>query len=45
MAHRNLGEVMTDADLMDAIEALREQEPHGEVSELLSKFSVPILKE
>ncbi|VDK68261.1 unnamed protein product [Onchocerca ochengi] len=37
MAQRN--EVMTDADLLDAIQALGEQEPHDEVKELLKMMS------
>lgn len=32
------GEVMTDADFEKALDALREQEPNGEVGELLSKL-------
>ncbi|VDO28351.1 unnamed protein product [Onchocerca flexuosa] len=38
MAQRN--EMMTDADLLDAIQALGEQEPHDEVKELLSKLFI-----
>lgn len=37
MAERS--EMMTDADLIDAIQALEEKEPTGEVKELLSKFT------
>ncbi|MCP9256917.1 Tropomodulin [Dirofilaria immitis] len=37
MAQRN--EMMTDADLLDAIQALGEQEPHDEVKELLTMMS------
>ncbi|OZC09435.1 hypothetical protein X798_03596 [Onchocerca flexuosa] len=37
MAQRN--EMMTDADLLDAIQALGEQEPHDEVKELLKMMS------
>lgn len=39
MEQQNLRDVMSDTDLMDAIEALREQEPNGEVGELLKMMS------
>lgn len=38
MAQRN--ELMTDADLIDAIQALEEQEPNDEVKDLLSKLFI-----